>query len=534
MAMSRTIGNYIAWIAFAVVLWTGAADSVSGQGLRLEFPDNKATWREIFDEIEKHGGVWFVYTSQDFENTGAVEVPRDEQLSLGGILDFIFRGTDYRYRFDGKHIFITKEKLEPVYGIPHTRIRTSVNSKAAKPRAGERELVRAAVDSTFKEVRGISAGDSPVVNFDNMGRHGIYSDNPSSLFSIINLCVESREGAVAISFDVVTGAKAVDRRSFTHVVPVAGTKDHKICLPGFTVEDPRTAMQRKKHNKGIDMPEDEMLAINGAVINYTTSIPLDSLSIGSDLWLKVSTHRQSRPVIGDDIMLARNIVNEGLITIPATYRTIPHSPGDIVSQKYSFVSPLSEFEMRSETDRNDFVADSRGNSLSVYFRPGSIALEPEYRDNRSALNYISDAVSTLCEAEKAGSSMISHIIVAGFSSPDGKPALNRYLAYMRAKALRDYLAKETGIEPEKIDIYNGGVDWAGLRLRIEQSEFAGKDEVIALISNVTNMTDEEEEALCAKLLLLNGRTYNSLSTSIFPELRAATYLRIYYENIASE
>ncbi len=152
-------------IVLAIVLYTGASGAASAQGLRLNFPDNKATYREIFAEIEKQGNVAFAYRTQDFHGTAPVDVPQGD-LSLGRILDIIFEGTDYRYELHGKHIFITKEK-RPDIEVPQTHIRSSVNPGTSRRRGGARELIREAVDSTFIEVR-YPAGPT-VVNFDNIG-----------------------------------------------------------------------------------------------------------------------------------------------------------------------------------------------------------------------------------------------------------------------------------------------------------------------------------------------------------------------------
>ncbi len=342
-------------------------------------------------------------------------------------------------------------------------------------------------------------------------------------------------GEVVFSFTMEVGREAVGRNSTAQIMPVIEMDGGEIRLPGIVVEGRGAALSRKRRWVELDVPEGTVFTVNGGMVEYSATVPLDSVRVGSGLKLEVSTDGGSVRTKGDAIVLAGKFMGEGRITIPPVYRTVPHSEGDLLSQKYTFVAPLSEFEEQNTTDRDEFVDESRGNSLTVYFRTGATAIDPGLRGNAGALERLADAIGSLREAEEAGSSKISHIIVAGYSSPEGDLSKNRHLAYERAAALRDYLAVQTGIDPEKIDIHNGGVDWAGLRLQVEHSDMGEKDEVVALMGNVSDMTEKEEEALYAKLRGLNGgRTYNRLSTDIFPEMRVATFLRIYYENIGAE
>ncbi len=353
--------------------------------------------------------------------------------------------------------------------------------------------------------------------------------------TVRELNIEIRGGELAVSFGLEVGREAVGRNTTAQVMPVIVTGEDEIRLPGIVIESRRTPLLLKRRWGRPGMPEGTVFTTNGTKVAYSAGVPLGSVRMGSDLKLEVSIDGCSVLTTGDAIMLAEDFQDERRVTIPAVYHTVPHSEGDMLSQKYTFVAPLSEFEEQSTADRNDFVTESRGTSLTVYFPPGGIAIDPGFRDNAAALAYLTDAVASLREAEAAGNSRLSHIIVAGYSSPEGDLAMNRYISYKRATALREHLTMQTGIEPEKIDIYNGGIDWAGLRFQVERSDMPEKEELIALIGNTLDITEEKEEAMYAKLRSLNGgQTYRRLLTSIFPELRVATYLRIYYENISPE
>ena len=100
------------------------------------------------------------------------------------------------------------------------------------------------------------------------------------------------------------------------------------------------------------------------------------------------------------------------------------------------------------------------------------------------------------------------------------------LAENRAKALSRYLQQEMNI-PEKIfDIQSGGEDWDGLLELVKQSDMQYKDEVIKIITDTA--PEKRNEQLKQ---LRGGRPYQSMYDVIYPQLRDACYINVWYSEI---
>jgi hypothetical protein len=75
-----------------------------------------------------------------------------------------------------------------------------------------------------------------------------------------------------------------------------------------------------------------------------------------------------------------------------------------------------------------------------------------------------------------------------------------------------------------IQATSGGEDWYGLRKLVVESDMVGKDQVLNIIDNVP------ESQRKAKLQALNGgRTYRSIFDVLYPQLRSACYIDVWYD-----
>lgn len=200
------------------------------------------------------------------------------------------------------------------------------------------------------------------------------------------------------------------------------------------------------------------------------------------------------------------------------------STGDRLTEVYSFVRSAGEFKgmIPGEMERD------REQSLMVNFRQGKYDIDPYLSDNYRTLGAIIESVRTL---QTSPDSRVSHIVIAGFASPEGSYDFNNQLAYNRATAVKRYISERTGLREDNIMIYNGGEDWYGLREMVERSDIYEKGQILYIIDNYPTwgysyQLDRENE-----LKRLNGgRTYQYLYKYIYPRLRNAAYIKVYYEN----
>jgi hypothetical protein len=122
-------------------------------------------------------------------------------------------------------------------------------------------------------------------------------------------------------------------------------------------------------------------------------------------------------------------------------------------------------------------------------------------------------------------------VIAGFASPEGDVSLNERLAQDRAEAVKKFLTDNSEVDPTLISIYNGGADWAGLRELVEKSDLAQKQRIVEIIDTVPVWDSARNIGRIGDLMNLNvGEPYRQMLADIFPELRQAAYIKVYYKN----
>lgn len=174
----------------------------------------------------------------------------------------------------------------------------------------------------------------------------------------------------------------------------------------------------------------------------------------------------------------------------------------------------------------EFIDRNREGSLIVYYELDSRTIDRNYRDNAASLARIREAVRTIEESED---SQVARVVIAGFASPEGLQSYNERLAWDRALRIKEWLLEQTGLTEEKVRVYNGAEDWRGLRKLVEESDLADKNQVLEIIDRAPQ-TDDANGRLAQLKRINNGETYRYLFERLFPELRNAAYIKVYFEN----
>jgi len=184
------------------------------------------------------------------------------------------------------------------------------------------------------------------------------------------------------------------------------------------------------------------------------------------------------------------------------------------------MQPMDKFYSGEWFDKN--------NAIVVYFRVNHTNIEPDFRSNYQTLV---DLISVVKAMEKSGDAHVSRVVIAGFASPEGSFSHNMYLASTRANVLREFIRINTHIDMSDIQIYNGGEDWDGLRKMVAASNMFDKQQVLRIIDAPQVYDDHHPGGRLAQLKMLDeGRTYRYMFDNFFPDLRNATYIRVFYEN----
>lgn len=158
----------------------------------------------------------------------------------------------------------------------------------------------------------------------------------------------------------------------------------------------------------------------------------------------------------------------------------------------------------------------------LQFRQDSYKILPEFKDNRTELDAVSNSVGLV---KKNSDVKITGIYITGYASPEGSEAHNMTLSENRAKALADYIRCHDAISTDLLHVDWKGEDWKGfVRVLGDYPGLLKRDEVYEIIERYPNERDFCELQLQK---LVPPTIYQRLLNEIYPLLRCNEY-RIEY------
>lgn len=153
-------------------------------------------------------------------------------------------------------------------------------------------------------------------------------------------------------------------------------------------------------------------------------------------------------------------------------------------------------------------------SAPIYFQIGKSTIDPTFMGNRANMDRF---VKALREILSNPDYVVNKVRVMGMASPDGSRERNEELAGARARALADFLIRETGIAEDKIDVVNGGENWNGLFAMIEASKDIPDK---AKMLEFRELYSGDRDALKRSMQYYNGsRAWKFMYQYFFPILR---------------
>lgn len=193
---------------------------------------------------------------------------------------------------------------------------------------------------------------------------------------------------------------------------------------------------------------------------------------------------------------------------------------DSLAALNNFMHPMANY---ASDKAYGFHMDDKG-SLFIHFHYKRTNIDPIYMNNQESLDNLCTSINILLANKDVEGIKLT---LAGFASPEGSLALNTRLAQARVEDLSAYLMRHTNINVIDIEIYNGAENWQGLRdLVVSSTAISNKAQILDIIDNVPIKHGREK-----KLMDLNGgNTYRYMLKHLFPTLRQAGYIRLYYEN----
>lgn len=199
---------------------------------------------------------------------------------------------------------------------------------------------------------------------------------------------------------------------------------------------------------------------------------------------------------------------EGLGGLLLTQRLFdePHEP----SYKLTYIVPEVE-PVKARADRH---------TATFNYVVARHELLRDYKNNAREFQRVDEVIT---EVKNNKDIQITEFTVSGYASPEGNFESNRALADRRANSFADYLSNTHGIRRNQFKVSGYGEDWDGLKLAVEKSQIADKDEILRIIASVAN-----PDARDAQLMKLSGgNTYRTLLNNYYPPLRRTDYTIAY-------
>lgn len=310
---------------------------------------------------------------------------------------------------------------------------------------------------------------------------------------------------VTVSFDVDTDQTKIPSRRKEVILPYIYNGKDTLFLDALEVFGKGRFKRERQENaiagdKEWGLGENQILKKEG-VYEYVSQVPLKR-------WMKSANLGIRRQIVG--CACEKDLSEENLAEDVALFE-------EPVVERRTPTFALAEVERKW-----DFGQDE----LEIVFKVSKAEIDPTVFNNEITFAKILDAVDRI---HSNPNYKIEKLHVAGYASPEGPPAFNEWLGINRAKALINYIIEkrpEYGLTEDNFEIHNGEENWEGLRRVLAQSDIPQKDEVIAIIDDV-NIPNERKKLKIKELD--HSRVWNRMLKEIYPQLRSARYLAVYYD-----
>jgi outer membrane protein OmpA-like peptidoglycan-associated protein len=346
--------------------------------------------------------------------------------------------------------------------------------------------------------------------------------------TIGNVTAQREGDAVRVSYTATIAPKAVKRNYTLLLAPVIEGEGFRQSLPAVAVHGPgsRIARERREIAYGtLPVYENATVYSNGETVNGSATVPFQTWMHGSSIVFESIQAGCCEFGEHERFVAARGILPVPLPPAPAPApvpQQVRQSVGDSLANVFAFVAPFSEYDPDFRVTDED-----RENGLEIYFPLALYDIDPGYLDNAANL---ADLIGAIRAITASSDSRVAKIVVAGFASPEGTIEINDRLAINRAVALKEYIIDNTVIVDDQVALYNGAVDWQGLRIRIERGTLPQRRALLDLIDNTPERgTGSQPGRLDALKRLNGGSTYRYLQAEHFPYLRTGAFIKVFYD-----
>lgn len=392
--------------------------------------------------------------------------------------------------------------------------------------------------------------------------YGQSRNNSAQAVAVTGIEFVRIEDQVTLTFNLRAGRKATKSDHNLVINPILSGKGGSIQLPLIMIEGKRMKVTEERHRLGTGYGTEEHRSFytrNGGVVRYSATFSYEDWMRGANLYLNgvsvgcCSVTETKIGLIAENVLWSESRTEIQIVEVPIEIEAESQKTvAEKLANQYSFIVPVSEFEKAREypsgtlfnynlplnlgkglsaSHQNEverFIDITREGSISIYFRQGSRIIDRGFSGNNKSLVELISAIRAITESND---SKVVRIVIAGFASPEGSLAFNDRLAWDRAVAVKTFLTTNSSIQPSQVQIYNGSVDWTGLRQLVAQSDMYDKHRIIDIIDNMPIWDSWASRGRHGELMRLSGgNSYRYMLREFFPQLRQAAYIKVYYEN----
>ena len=328
----------------------------------------------------------------------------------------------------------------------------------------------------------------------------------SAQTKISNESLKKDGSRMSVSFDVDTDVKGLPARRKEILMPYIYNGTDTVWLETLEVYGKGRYKREKQVNhiagdKKWELGDNQILKGDG-IYNYIDQVPYE-------LWMDVASLSVKRQIVG--CACASNPEDENLLS---NQDPMPEKPVRAIPEGYALADAMRQW---------DFGQDE----LEIIFKVSRIEIDSTVFNNEATFGKILNAVDKIFANPLY---KVSKIEIAGYASPEGTPEFNTWLGRGRATALRDYIIRERpqyNLKPSDFNLRNGEENWEGLRRMVIASNIPDDDK-----TEIVNIIDSDKGvARKAMLKALNGgKTYRKMLEEVYPHLRCARYLAVYYDS----
>ena len=339
----------------------------------------------------------------------------------------------------------------------------------------------------------------------------VFSGIMSAQTVISNQSLTEDNERVIVSFEVETDVKSIPAKRKEIIMPFIYNGKDTLWLETLEVYG-KGRFKREMQENHIAGNKDWQLAENqvlkGDVYHYISSVSLKR-------WMKSTNLGIKRQMVGCncDDELADQTLAQGVALFEE-----PLLPPRRIPSSFALADVGREW---------DFGKDE----LDITFKVSNVEIDSSVFDNEITFGKILEAVDRI---HSNPNYKIDKIEVAGYASPEGTPGFNNWLGYNRALALINYIIEhrpEYNLTKDNFRIVNGDENWEGLKWALTNVEMEHKDRVLSIINDPSIPSQLKKDKI---KWIDHGKTWKKMLDEIFPHLRSARYLAVYYDSTNDE